>query len=30
MTTLMLLLLAGFFAFFVGLILFAERVIQPR
>jgi hypothetical protein len=30
MIALMLILLAGFFAFFVGLILFSERIIQPR
>jgi len=30
MAVLMLILLAGFFAFFVGLILFSERIIRPR
>jgi hypothetical protein len=27
---LMLILLAAFFAFFVGLVLFSERIIRPR
>jgi hypothetical protein len=30
MTVLMMILLAAFFSFFVGLILFSERIIRPR
>jgi len=30
MTALMILLLLGFFALFIGLVLFSEHIIRPR